>query len=72
MCAGQLRELAPTGVMIGMHMRVDDMCDLNLGFRGLIDKPLLIACHHIHRHGLAEGATTEEVTRALIPWPTIV
>jgi hypothetical protein len=47
--------------MIGMHMSVDYVRDFDLGFRGLIDKPLFVARDHVHCHGLAEGATTEEV-----------
>ena len=59
--ASQLRESAAAGIMIGMYVRVDHVRDRDLGLFGLIDKPLLVARDHVHRHRLAAAATAQEV-----------
>ena len=51
----------PAGVVVGMHMGVDDVGDLDAGLLGLGDEPVLVAGDDIDGHGLAEAGAAEEI-----------
>src|SRR5689334_17557063 len=61
--ADQLSKPAPARVVVGMNMRVDDVCDPDISLVRFIDKPLLIAGNDVDGDCLAGRCTTEEVRK---------
>jgi hypothetical protein len=60
-CTGLFSQRAAAGKMIGMHMGVDGVDDLDVLLRGFVDEPVLVAEHRVDGDADMEGAAAEEV-----------